>query len=75
MKVYVSADIEGVACVTHLAHVLPLEGGADYQVARRWMTAEVNAAAEGAFGAGATEVIVADSHWDFRNILPDELPP
>jgi D-amino peptidase len=74
MKIFISADIEGVACVTDFSEIFPMGDGA-YQMARRWMTAEVNAAAEGAFEAGATEVIVADSHSKFRNILPDELNP
>ena len=38
-------------------------------MARKWMTAEANAAIE----AGAKEVVVADSHWRLGNILPDEL--
>jgi D-amino peptidase len=37
------------------------------------MTAEANAAIEAALEAGATEVVVADSHGQMRNILPDEL--
>jgi D-amino peptidase len=32
------------------------------------MTLEVNAAIEGAFDAGATEVLVSDSHADAQNI-------
>ncbi|MBX7236267.1 MAG: M55 family metallopeptidase [Caldilineales bacterium] len=72
MKVFISADIEGVACVAHIAEIFA-EAGGEYQMARRWMTAEVNAAALGAFEAGASEVVVADSHSSFRNLLPDEL--
>jgi D-amino peptidase len=68
MKIYISVDLEGVACVTHGR----LEG-TDSQTARRWMTAEANAAVEAALENGATQVIVADSHGDMLNILPDEL--
>jgi D-amino peptidase len=71
MKVFISVDMEGVACVTHGDHV-KLEGP-EYEAARRWMTAEANAAIEGALEAGATEVVVADSHGHMRNLLPDEL--
>jgi D-amino peptidase len=39
------------------------------------MTLEVNAAAAGAFDAGATEVTVADSHGDFVNLDPELLDP
>lgn len=70
-RVFVSVDMEGVACVTHGDHV-KLEGP-EYEMARKWMTAEANAAVEGAFDAGATEVVVADSHGHMRNLLPDEL--
>jgi D-amino peptidase len=71
MKVYISVDMEGVACVTHPNHT-KLEG-AEYERARKWMTAEANAAVEGALEAGATEVVVADSHGHMFNMLPDEL--
>ncbi len=71
MKVYISVDMEGVACVTHREDLVP--EGEGYQLARRWMTAETNAAVLGAFDAGATEVVVSDSHNTMRNLLPDEL--
>jgi D-amino peptidase len=71
VKVFISVDMEGIACVTHGDHV-KLEG-TEYEAARKWMTAETNAAIEGALEAGATEVVVADSHGHMRNLLPDEL--
>jgi D-amino peptidase len=39
------------------------------------MTDETNAAVEGALEAGATEILVRDSHGSARNILPDQLHP
>ncbi len=72
MKVFISVDMEGVACATHGDHV-KMEGGA-YEMARKWMTAEVNAAIEGAREADATEFVVTDGHGLMRNLLPDELP-
>ncbi len=39
------------------------------------MTDDVNAAIEGAFEAGATEVVVNDSHWTMTNILLERLDP
>jgi D-amino peptidase len=39
------------------------------------MTSEANAAVEGALGAGATRVLVNDSHWQMRNLLAEELHP
>jgi D-amino peptidase len=71
MRVYISVDMEGVACVTHGDHT-KLEG-TEYEMARKWMTAEANAAVEGALEGGATDVVVADSHGHMRNMLPDEL--
>lgn len=71
MKVYMSVDMEGVACVTHGDHV-KLEG-TEYEAARKWMTAEANVAIEAAFELGSTEVVVADAHGHMRNMLPDEL--
>ncbi len=39
------------------------------------MTAEANAAVQGAFAGGFTEVLVNDSHGGFRNLLPDQIDP
>jgi D-amino peptidase len=71
MKVLVSVDIEGVAGVTHPEQTRA--GNGEYERARRWMTAEANAAITGAFDGGATEVLVNDSHGGFRNLLLDQL--
>ncbi len=72
MKVYISADIEGVTGATHWD-----EGdkkNPDYGEFREQMTAEVAAACEGALSAGATEIWVKDAHWTGRNIIPSKLP-
>jgi D-amino peptidase len=71
MKVLISADIEGVAGVFHPEQTRA--GNGEYEAARRWMTLEANAAIEGAFDGGATDVWVNDSHGGFRNLLPDLL--
>ncbi|CAN7382356.1 M55 family metallopeptidase [Polaromonas sp. LjRoot131] len=70
MKVLISTDIEGVAGVFHLEQVRA--GNPEYERARLLMTHEANAAIAGAFDAGATEVLVNDSHGSFRN-MPAEL--
>jgi D-amino peptidase len=73
MKIFISADIEGVAGV-----VLPMQGepgNVEYESARRLMTEEANAAIEGALAGGAVEVLVNDSHGPMTNILPDLLDP
>lgn len=72
MRVLVSVDMEGVAGVVAGDDVRP--GHAEYERNRGYMTAEANAAVRGvlAYDADAT-VLVADSHADFRNLLPHEL--
>jgi D-amino peptidase len=73
MKIFISADIEGVAGVVVPLHGQP--GNTEYEHARRLMTEELNAAIEGAFAGGAVEVLVNDSHGPMINILPDLLDP
>jgi len=73
MKVYLSVDMEGVAGVVHSDQTR--RDGHDYERARVWMTGEANAAIRGAFQAGATAVLVNDSHGDMRNLLLDTLDP
>ena len=73
MKIYISADIEGVAGIVIPAHGQP--GNVEYERARRLMTLEVNAAIAGAFDGGAAEVLVNDSHGPQMNLLPDLLDP
>jgi D-amino peptidase len=72
MRVFVSVDLEGVTGTTDAREMSP---GDDYETARRWMTAEANAAIAGAFEGGAGEVVVCDSHSRARNLLLDELDP
>ena len=73
MKILISTDIEGVAGVFHPEQTRP--GNPEYERARRLMAEEANAAIAGAFGAGATEVWVNDSHGSFRNLPADALDP
>lgn len=73
LKVFISVDMEGVAGLIHWDETS--EGGADYPLFRRLMTEEANAAISGALDAGATEIVVRDSHGSARNILPDLLRP
>ncbi|MBN1777924.1 MAG: M55 family metallopeptidase [Clostridiales bacterium] len=72
MKIYLSADIEGITGSIHWN-----EGSADqpeYRYFQEQMTKEVAAACEGALAAGADEVLVKDAHYTARNIIPDMLP-
>src|SRR5437870_3487789 len=70
-----SIDMEGIAGVVHESQTDPTTPAfaAEYGRFRRLMTAEANAAVEGALAAGATRVLVNDSHWFMRNLLAEEL--
>ena len=48
--------------------------GFEYQRFREFMTGEVNAAINAARSAGATEILVADSHGNGQNLLIEKLP-
>ena len=71
MKIYISADIEGISGVVNRTHTM--SEGYDYNRARRLMTEEVNAAIRGAKLAGAEKIVVNDSHGPMTNLLIEEL--
>lgn len=71
MKIYISADIEGVAGVLNWRET-ELNDPEFGRAAVR-MTAEIASACEAAAGHGA-EVLVKDAHDSARNIVPEGLP-
>lgn len=73
MKAFLSVDMEGICGIVNERETDPEKGGEAYQASRRLMTGEANAAIEGCVRAGAKEVLVADSHWNFDNLIPEEL--
>jgi D-amino peptidase len=72
-RIFVSVDMEGIAGVVSGEQLGPQ--GFEYASFRELMTQEANAAIAAAREAGATEFVVADSHGNFQNLLPDKLPP
>ena len=72
LKVYISVDMEGVAGVVTADQLGP--GGFEYERFRRFMTDEAVAAVRGAKAAGATEVVVSDSHGNGESLLIDLFP-
>lgn len=72
-KVFISVDMEGITGLVNGEETS--RTGKDYDYFRRIMSLEANAAVLGAFDAGASEVVVRDSHGSARNILPDLLDP
>lgn len=73
LKVFISIDMEGLAGVVTAPDVSPT--GPDYPHFRAIMAGEANAAIDGAFRAGATEVLVRDSHGSKENLLPSDVDP
>ncbi|MFH1074792.1 MAG: M55 family metallopeptidase [Candidatus Firestonebacteria bacterium] len=67
MKIYIFTDIEGVGGV-HLYKAQTRPDGKYYDEACQLLTKEINAAVEGAFLGGASEVLVCDSHYYGANI-------
>lgn len=73
MRVLISADSEGVTGITATDELL--YGKPYYEFMRQMMTDDVNAAIDGAFAGGATEVVVNDSHWTMTNVQIERLDP
>jgi len=73
MRVYLSADMEGITGLVDADDVQP--GGRDYERGRLMMAEDVNAAIRGAVAAGATEIVVNDAHGPMRNLRPEALHP
>ena len=72
LKVYISVDMEGIAGVVTGDQLIP--GGFEYERFRRFMTDEAVAAVRGAQAAGATEVVVSDSHGNGESLLIELFP-
>jgi D-amino peptidase len=73
MNVLISVDMEGISGVVAEEHTS--SNHKEYERFRKLMTAEANAAVEGALAGGATRVVVNDSHGGMANILIEELNP
>jgi D-amino peptidase len=72
LKIYISADMEGVVGVVSNEQLGPQ--GFEYARFREFMTQEVNAAIQGAIAGGATEIVISDSHGNGQNLLIEKLP-
>lgn len=66
MRVYISVDLEGINGIVAPEQVLPEYE--DYKDTKKLVTAEVCEAISGASEAGASEIIVNDSHHTMRNV-------
>src|SRR5215218_732553 len=72
LKVYISVDLEGIAGVVTGDQLGPT--GFEYGRAREFMTGEALAAIAAAREAGATEILVSDSHGNGESLLIDQFP-
>ena len=61
MRVYLMTDLEGVAGVMNSTDWI-YPDSKYYELGKEFLTKEVNAAVDGFFAAGATEVVVQDGH-------------
>lgn len=73
LTVLVALDMEGVAGLVAPSQLSA--SGHDYGLGRALLEEETNAAVRAAFDAGATDVIVVDSHGGKTNARPDRLDP
>jgi D-amino peptidase len=70
-KVYISVDMEWISGISGDDQLAP--GGAEYGRSRKLMAEDLNAAIRGALEAGATDILVNDSHGGQRNLLPEDV--
>lgn len=72
MKIYISADMEGISGINSPEYVRVGDGRL-YAEGRRLLTGDINAAVAGAFEGGADEVIVADMHGGSNNVIAQDV--
>jgi D-amino peptidase len=71
MKLYISSDIEGTAGIVDWRQVIG--PGPEYEMGRRLLLNEINAAIDGATAAGADAIVLNDAHYMMANLPPGEL--
>ncbi|WP_289136885.1 M55 family metallopeptidase [uncultured Brevibacillus sp.] len=72
MKLFISADLEGVAGIVNWSEADIESPFSKYFTEQ--MTKEVNAACEAALAAGAEDILIKDAHSTARNLDPSKLP-
>lgn len=73
MRVHITADMEGVATVSHDYQVD--SKNAEFPRMRQLLTEEVKAAVAGAKDGGADRILICDAHDTGRNIYVEQLDP
>lgn len=72
-SVYISADIEGMEGV--VSKLQTSRGQSDFNIARKRLAEDVNAAIRACLDMGVEEVVVCDAHADMENIILEDLHP
>lgn len=72
LKVHISVDMEGIVGIVTSDQLGPT--GFEYGRFREFMTKEALVAVQAAKDAGATEIVVADSHGNGENLLIEQFP-
>jgi len=67
MRIYIHTDLEGVSGIGR-GEMVPRDSE-DYEYCRELLMGDLNAAVDGAFAGGATEVFVLDSHGGGGNFI------
>ena len=75
LKVLILTDMEGVDGIFNEDLECVPDKSPRWEQSRKLLTGEINAAAEGLFGAGATEVVVWDGHWSGENLSSLDIHP
>jgi D-amino peptidase len=74
-KIFVITDLEGVNNIFDFDLQCIPDKSPRYPESQQLLTGEVNAAVQGLFEGGATQVVVYDGHYGGHNILPFKLNP
>lgn len=72
-KVYISVDIEGMEGV--VSQLQTSRSNSDFNIARKRLAEDVNAAVRACLDCGAEEIVVCDGHADMENIILEDLHP
>ena len=72
-KIFISVDIEGMEGV--VSNIQCSRGQSDFNIARKRLAGDVNAAVEACLDMGVEEIVVCDAHADAENIIIEDLHP
>lgn len=75
MRVYILTDLEGVSGVSMWSQCNPALDREAYEVSRRLLMGDINAAVDGCYDGGATAVAVLDGHGCPFNVVPELMHP